>query len=120
MSFEGQFAQQFEKTNNEDRGRIKIPIKITFLFNPLWTHHLSKKHNFLILAFVSWTKFYTTFPKELKPIFNVKNAHMGHFAKSFGLKDQPSSFTKKHSAPKPALPTNRLTYTERYFSYISC
>uniref|UniRef100_A0A1I8Q1B9 ATP-dependent RNA helicase n=1 Tax=Stomoxys calcitrans TaxID=35570 RepID=A0A1I8Q1B9_STOCA len=64
-------------------------------------------------AFVSWTKFYTTFPKELKPIFNVKNAHMGHFAKSFALKDQPTSFTKKHSMPKPALPTNRLTYTER-------
>lgn len=68
---------------------------------------------FIFLAFVSWTKFYTTFPKELKPIFNVKNAHMGHFAKSFGLKDQPTSFTKKHTVPKPPPPTNRLTYTER-------
>ncbi|XP_061400093.1 probable ATP-dependent RNA helicase CG8611 [Musca vetustissima] len=38
---------------------------------------------------------------------------MGHFAKSFGLKDQPTSFVKKHTMPKPALPTNRLTYTER-------
>lgn len=38
---------------------------------------------------------------------------MGHFAKSFGLKDQPTSFAKKHSFPKPAPPTNRLTYTER-------
>ncbi|XP_067619015.1 probable ATP-dependent RNA helicase CG8611 [Eurosta solidaginis] len=64
-------------------------------------------------AFVSWTKFYSTFPKELKSIFNIKNAHMGHFAKSFGLKDQPKTFTKKHSEPKPQPPTNRLTYTER-------
>nr|XP_014099692.2 probable ATP-dependent RNA helicase CG8611 [Bactrocera oleae] len=70
-------------------------------------------HNKACKAFVSWTKFYSTFPKELKPIFNIKNAHMGHFAKSFGLKDQPKTFTKKHSEPKAPPPTNRLTYTER-------
>ncbi|XP_054730297.1 probable ATP-dependent RNA helicase CG8611 [Anastrepha obliqua] len=70
-------------------------------------------HSKACKAFVSWTKFYSTFPKELKPIFNIKNAHMGHFAKSFGLKDQPKTFTKKHSEPKPPPPTNRLTYTER-------
>ncbi|XP_011184773.2 probable ATP-dependent RNA helicase CG8611 [Zeugodacus cucurbitae] len=70
-------------------------------------------HNKACKAFVSWTKFYSTFPKELKPIFNIKNAHMGHFAKSFALKDQPKTFTKKHSEPKPPPPTNRLTYTER-------
>ncbi|KAL7744500.1 hypothetical protein ACLKA6_001868 [Drosophila palustris] len=64
-------------------------------------------------AFVSWMKFYSTFPKELKPIFNVRIAHMGHFAKSFGLKEAPSKFAHKHAAPKPAPPTNRLTYTER-------
>ncbi|XP_050318279.1 probable ATP-dependent RNA helicase CG8611 [Bactrocera neohumeralis] len=70
-------------------------------------------HSKACKAFVSWTKFYSAFPKELKPIFNIKNAHMGHFAKSFALKDQPKTFTKKHSEPKPAPPTNRLTYTER-------
>ncbi|XP_068159282.1 probable ATP-dependent RNA helicase CG8611 [Drosophila tropicalis] len=64
-------------------------------------------------AFVSWMKFYSTFPKELKPIFNVRIAHMGHFAKSFALKEAPSKFASKHAAPKPAPPTNRLTYTER-------
>lgn len=65
-------------------------------------------------AFVSWMKFYSTFPKELKPIFNVRIAHMGHFAKSFALKEAPSKFAAKHAAPKAAPPTNRLTYTERY------
>ncbi|XP_030379448.1 probable ATP-dependent RNA helicase CG8611 [Scaptodrosophila lebanonensis] len=64
-------------------------------------------------AFVSWLKFYATFPKELKPIFGMKVAHMGHFAKSFGLKEAPSKFAKNYTAPKPAPPTNRLTYTER-------
>ncbi|KAH8342205.1 hypothetical protein KR059_005717 [Drosophila kikkawai] len=64
-------------------------------------------------AFVSWMKFYSTFPKELKPVFNVRIAHMGHFAKSFALKEAPSKFAAKHAAPKAAPPTNRLTYTER-------
>ncbi|KAH8274216.1 hypothetical protein KR018_008235 [Drosophila ironensis] len=64
-------------------------------------------------AFVSWMKFYSTFPKELKPVFNVRVAHMGHFAKSFALKEAPTKFAAKHNAPKPAPPTNRLTYTER-------
>ncbi|KAH8420245.1 hypothetical protein KR009_007978 [Drosophila setifemur] len=64
-------------------------------------------------AFVSWMKFYSTFPKELKSVFNVRVAHMGHFAKSFALKEAPTKFASKHAAPKPAPPTNRLTYTER-------
>lgn len=38
---------------------------------------------------------------------------MGHYAKSFALKDQPGNFVSKHSEPKALPPTNRLTYTER-------
>ncbi|KAH8416441.1 hypothetical protein KR222_004042, partial [Zaprionus bogoriensis] len=70
-------------------------------------------HDNACKAFVSWMKFYSTFPKELKPIFNVRIAHMGHFAKSFALKEAPTKFAHKHAAPKAAPPTNRLTYTER-------
>lgn len=66
-----------------------------------------------VAAFVSWIRFYSTFPKEFKKIFNVRNAHMGHYAKSFGLRDPPNSFVKEHSAPKPVRPTNRLTYINR-------
>lgn len=38
---------------------------------------------------------------------------MGHFAKSFGLKDPPTSLVQKHMAPKPEAPVNRLTYKNR-------
>lgn len=38
---------------------------------------------------------------------------MGHFAKSFGLHEEPTSFIRKHSMPKALPPRNRLTYTER-------
>lgn len=67
----------------------------------------------MFTAFVSWLRFIAAFPKDLKNIFNVKSAHMGHYAKSLGLREAPKAFTKQHSAPKPELPKNRLTYTER-------
>lgn len=38
---------------------------------------------------------------------------MGHYAKSLGLREPPKSFAGRHSAPRAALPQNRLTYTER-------
>ena len=33
---------------------------------------------------------YSTYPADLKHIFHVKSLHLGHFAKSFALRDAPS------------------------------
>lgn len=63
-------------------------------------------------AFVSWIRYYSSFPKDLRHIFSVKNSHMGHFAKSLGLKEPPNSFAKYHTAPKAPQPINRLTNKE--------
>ncbi|GMH16603.1 hypothetical protein Nepgr_018444 [Nepenthes gracilis] len=41
-------------------------------------------------AFVSWIRAYTAHRGELKRIFMVKKLHLGHVAKSFALKEQPS------------------------------
>lgn len=41
-------------------------------------------------AFCSWIRAYTAHRGELKRIFMVKKLHLGHVARSFGLKDQPS------------------------------
>ncbi|KAF9623670.1 hypothetical protein IFM89_003702 [Coptis chinensis] len=41
-------------------------------------------------AFCSWIRAYTAHRGELKRIFMVKKLHLGHVAKSFGLRDQPS------------------------------
>lgn len=68
---------------------------------------------FSLTAFVSWLRYISSFPKDLRHIFNVKNAHMGHYAKSLALREPPKSFTKEFSKPKAPLPQNRLTYTER-------
>lgn len=45
-------------------------------------------------AFCSWVRAYTAHRGELKSIFMVKKLHLGHVAKSFALKEQPSLFNK--------------------------
>ncbi|XP_053940491.1 probable ATP-dependent RNA helicase DDX31 isoform X2 [Cuculus canorus] len=51
---------------------------------------------------------YTTYPKNLKHIFHIKTLHLGHVAKSFGLRDAPQNLTalpaagsKKKTKPRP-------------------
>ncbi|KAK9102395.1 hypothetical protein Sjap_019649 [Stephania japonica] len=41
-------------------------------------------------AFCSWVRAYTAHRGELKRIFMVKKLHLGHVARSFGLKELPS------------------------------
>ncbi|NXX14706.1 DDX31 helicase, partial [Podargus strigoides] len=51
---------------------------------------------------------YTTYPRNLKNIFHIKSLHLGHVAKSFGLRDAPQNLTalptagsKKKTKPRP-------------------
>ncbi|XP_025904991.1 probable ATP-dependent RNA helicase DDX31 [Nothoprocta perdicaria] len=36
---------------------------------------------------------YTTYPRNLKHIFHIKSLHLGHIAKSFGLRDAPQNLS---------------------------
>ncbi|XP_008784605.2 DEAD-box ATP-dependent RNA helicase 17 [Phoenix dactylifera] len=47
-------------------------------------------------AFCSWVRAYTAHRGELKRIFMVKKLHLGHVARSFGLKEQPSLVGRSH------------------------
>lgn len=51
------------------------------------THELARK------AYMSFIRSYSTYSSELKSIFYVKNLHLGHVAKSFGLREAPSEIT---------------------------
>ncbi|XP_052870222.1 probable ATP-dependent RNA helicase CG8611 [Anopheles cruzii] len=50
-------------------------------------------------AFVSWVRYYSNFPKELRRIFTIRAIHMGHYAKCLGLRDPPNQFMKAHTGP---------------------
>ncbi|XP_020975356.1 DEAD-box ATP-dependent RNA helicase 17 isoform X1 [Arachis ipaensis] len=55
-------------------------------------------------GFCSWVRAYTAHRGELKRIFMIKKLHLGHVAKSFALKQQPSlvgqSFQKQNKKRK--------------------
>nr|XP_012145809.1 PREDICTED: probable ATP-dependent RNA helicase CG8611 [Megachile rotundata] len=40
-------------------------------------------------AYTSWIRFYSGYPRDMREIFNRKNVHLGHFAKSFALRQTP-------------------------------
>ncbi|KAM6169971.1 ATP-dependent DNA helicase DDX31 [Rhynchocyon petersi] len=44
-------------------------------------------------ALQSFIRAYATYPKELKHIFHVRSLHLGHVAKSFGLRDAPTNLS---------------------------
>ncbi|KAK8802128.1 hypothetical protein WA158_006522 [Blastocystis sp. Blastoise] len=57
------------------------------------------------IGFSSYIRSYATYSKELKTIFSVRALHLGHVAKSFGLKTAP----KKIGAKAVAKARKRLT-----------
>ncbi|CAD7963825.1 unnamed protein product [Amoebophrya sp. A25] len=75
-----------------------------YLQSQMIEQHVAKSKQLAHLArraFLSWTKAYSTFPRSLKPIFNVKALHPGHVASSFGLSETPkeiSSVYKRDSS----------------------
>ncbi|XP_078082501.1 ATP-dependent DNA helicase DDX31 [Mustelus asterias] len=44
-------------------------------------------------ALQSFIRAYTTYPTNLKHVFHVKTLHLGHAAKSFGLRDAPQNLS---------------------------
>eukprot|EP00047_Mylnosiga_fluctuans_P005888 m.243399 g.243399 ORF g.243399 m.243399 type:complete len:735 (-) comp14233_c0_seq1:218-2422(-) len=59
--------------------------------------HDATLHEAAKAAFQSTIGSYSTYPASLKHIFNVKFLHLGHFAKSFALRDAPSEGQSKKS-----------------------
>lgn len=48
-----------------------------------------KLHAKACKAYTSWIRFYTTYPHDMREIFNRRDLHLGHYAKSFALSDRP-------------------------------
>ncbi|KAI4503859.1 hypothetical protein M0802_001262 [Mischocyttarus mexicanus] len=72
-----------------------------------------KLHGKACKAYVSWMRFYSTYPHDMREIFNRKELHLGHYAKSFGLNDRPQQIggigKKLCEQDTKVKPNNRLT-----------
>uniref|UniRef100_A0A1B6DU77 ATP-dependent RNA helicase n=1 Tax=Clastoptera arizonana TaxID=38151 RepID=A0A1B6DU77_9HEMI len=76
-------------------------------------------HALATQAYTSWVRFYATYPRESREVYNFKHLHLGHHAKCFALQDPPSTIGKERhqgfknnsakSFEKPAPPKRRAT-----------
>ncbi|OWF51219.1 probable ATP-dependent RNA helicase DDX31 [Mizuhopecten yessoensis] len=59
-----------------------------------YTNGSPQKTDLAVKGFQSFVKAYATYPSELKSIFHIKHLHLGHLAKSFGLRESPSKIKR--------------------------
>ncbi|XP_051153338.1 probable ATP-dependent RNA helicase DDX31 [Leptopilina boulardi] len=52
-----------------------------------------KLHEKACKAYISWIRFYASYPREMREIFDRKELHLGHYAKSFALRDPPQKIS---------------------------
>ncbi|XP_030148724.1 probable ATP-dependent RNA helicase DDX31 [Lynx canadensis] len=56
-----------------------------------YVHSSERRVSWAKKALQSFIRAYATYPRELKHIFHVRSLHLGHVAKSFGLRDAPQN-----------------------------
>ena len=60
-------------------------------------------------AFASHIRAYATHPSDEKHIFHIRHLHLGHLAKSFALRETPSTVSDRHGkAPRASSSKRRL------------
>lgn len=63
-------------------------------------------------ALQSFLRAYTTYPAPLKHIFHIRSLHLGHTAKSFGLRDAPQGLRDATGPPGPGTRTKTRTHNK--------
>lgn len=90
--------QSFEKILQKlDSPRVKVEgaVALQWRFENMVEKDEEELASKARSAFLSFTRAYATHGKETKHIFHIKNLHLGHLAKTFGLKDPPSQVVMK-------------------------
>jgi len=86
--FSGPILENFGGDYESRAQEIQNDIEFFILHEKL-AHKLSKS------AFQAFVRSYLTRSKQEKKLFSIKNVHLGHLAKSFGLREPPSQLTEK-------------------------
>ncbi|XP_076062134.1 ATP-dependent DNA helicase DDX31 [Oratosquilla oratoria] len=69
-----------------EEAATKLQLKFeTILLENKDLHELAKK------SYISFVRSYASYPKEVRLMFNFKSLHLGHYAKSTGLREAPSA-----------------------------
>lgn len=84
-------AEQKSHTTGPQETRERATVLQTVFED--YVHSSEKTVSWAKKALQSFIRAYATYPRELKPIFHVRSLHLGHVAKSFGLRDAPRNLS---------------------------
>ena len=59
-------------------------------------------------GYISFVRSYAAFPKDVRDVFNFQSLHLGHYAKSFALRDPPTRINSFGRAGKRDDKTSRF------------
>lgn len=71
--------------------------------------------NQYLIAYTSWVRFYSGYPREIRQWLDAKQLHLGHAAKAFALRETPAALARRAKSDtnlKKERPSNRLTVHE--------
>lgn len=83
----GRYHSQSSEKAREQEVRERATVLQTEFEN--FVHSDPERTNAAKRALQSFLRAYTTYPSHLKHIFHIRHLHLGHTAKSFGLRDAP-------------------------------
>ncbi|XP_025205540.1 probable ATP-dependent RNA helicase DDX31 [Melanaphis sacchari] len=78
MEFEGENVKTVEMAANILQSRFETAVL-----------EQDRLHELGCNAFKSWVRSYASYPKSSREVFNFKDCHLGHYAKSFAIRDAP-------------------------------
>ncbi|XP_041481144.1 probable ATP-dependent RNA helicase DDX31 [Lytechinus variegatus] len=84
----GQFKGQMQRSVEEAATNLQLRYENHVLSSTAHTQQARK-------AFHSFIRAYATYPSSLKHILHIKKLHLGHAAKSFGLREAPSNINER-------------------------
>ncbi|XP_043844752.1 probable ATP-dependent RNA helicase DDX31 isoform X2 [Dromiciops gliroides] len=88
-------ARRWENKKSRSVGPQEIRERATVLQTAFedYVHASAERVSWAKKALQSFIRAYATYPKDLKHIFHVRSLHLGHVAKSFGLRDAPQNLS---------------------------
>ncbi|CAH6719876.1 ATP-dependent RNA helicase Dbp7p [[Candida] jaroonii] len=114
-----------EKADKSERNKWDIHATTWHLNIERWLLEDSGAHDEATLAFTSHIRAYATHLSTERNFFNVKQLHLGHLAKAFGLRETPKKLGKNFGSsnakpnkpgekkPKKMDPKNKLLHMAR-------
>uniref|UniRef100_A0A8C4SB72 ATP-dependent RNA helicase n=1 Tax=Erpetoichthys calabaricus TaxID=27687 RepID=A0A8C4SB72_ERPCA len=94
--YKGRKVASHKKSHGVTQGEVRVRATVLQTEFENFVHSNEENTQEAKLALQSFLRAYATYPATLKHVFHIKKLHLGHTAKSFGLRDAPQNLSIGH------------------------